>query len=281
MQSIKQDRSKTGFALDILARLPLVIVAIAAVLKLWAVYTGGIFPLAIMFSNTDGALFYSLLGCVEMVFVVLCARAGLRTCLKLQIGFFLVASATAVGLLLYGASSCGCFGALRVPPYAMAILDGGILCYLLSLRFFARLPERQQEKQITMSAEQYGIAAAIVGISAFVLVARHIDDSRSAITSDPVTITDIAVGEERDLSFRVYNRTQYPTEIVGSEKSCSCLTVDLHRVQIPPLGFKDLEVRYRPRVAGESVQKLQLFLSHPSQRWLTLDLRSSVSGGES
>jgi hypothetical protein len=47
MQSIKQDRSKTGFALDILARLPLVIVAIAAVLKLWAVYTGGIFPLAI------------------------------------------------------------------------------------------------------------------------------------------------------------------------------------------------------------------------------------------
>jgi len=91
-----------------------------------------------------------------------------------------------VGDLLLGASSCGCFGAVAIPPWLTLIMDGGLFA---ALWYFggkdSRLEWRAQESSIrVLLAGLWTVAVFMLGFSVGVRAAEKQQDSSGQVHAE-------------------------------------------------------------------------------------------------
>ena len=101
------------------------------------------------------------------------------------------------------------------------------------------------------------------------------------VTTGPVSVEGLVVGEETPCQVVLQNSGTFPVKIVGISKSCTCvLADDVAFASIPPGETLRVSLGVRPKRPGSFHQRLVFFLDSPQQYVVAADILGSVQENE-
>ncbi len=191
-----------------------------------------------------------------------------------------------------GYSSCGCSGNLELPGWMFIIIDVVIVCW------FMRSPGQYLQTVSGLgllrsywSRKTSGVKGRLAGLVLFCLsvVSMQLPAAaplRSILLGEPpigATVTfDGPLTTERELrgTIKITNRSDTSAGIIGVNRSCSCFDFVENPVMKNLAGGESviLPVRIKPKKSGQLHQRVVLFLDHPKQFRLNVDVIKFVSG---
>jgi hypothetical protein len=139
----------------------------------------------------------------------------------IAIGCFTIFLVVSITHVVEGRSSCGCFGALQVTPWATGVLDLGLLGFLVVLP----PPGRFGRERFRVLATACLFTAMAVPVFFF----WNLNASQIQIKVLPETVEFFPIfrGQKAETKVLLKNQSQTKIEIDTVETSCPCLWVNL------------------------------------------------------
>ena len=97
------------------------------------------------------------------------------------------------------------------------------------------------------------------------------------IVAAPVNLGKMVVGEEHAGTVRLVNYSGVPVRVIGSSRSCTCVSLVEDSAEIPAGGSLEIAIKARPTKPGFFHQRLVFFVDHPPQTRVWGDVTSFVS----
>lgn len=139
-----------------------------------------------------------------------------------------------------GESSCGCFGAIQIPPLVTLVFN--ILALLLIVRLRANsflaptgwsaFLRRSVARVVLSCGAAVGFSFVWFGSPWYALMS--LSGEKLAIDSTHIELGDCPAGDKRTVEVRVTNITAEPATIVGVQTTCNCLVPHGLPMTIPP-----------------------------------------------
>jgi hypothetical protein len=196
--------------------------------------------------------------------------------------------------LAMGYGSCGCSGSLEIPAWIFILIDIGIVAWF-ARSTFRRIQMASGWLQLVQvwqawSPETRGCLAGLAVLSS-TLVAMQLPDAaplRAMVLGEPPMQAVVRIdgelvhNKESTGQLKIDNRSGRPAKIVGMSRSCHCLNLveDAFSKTIPANGRITLSLVVKPNKLGPLHQRVTLFLDHPKQFRLNVDVFGSVKGVE-
>ena len=193
-----------------------------------------------------------------------------------------------------GYTSCGCSGSLELPPWVFLLIDVGIVswfagnyaqrCRLIAgWNFLRRI-------WLGWSFEARGRVAGLT-VSSAILIGLQLPFAstlRAMILGEPPIIpvvwtdSQLRISEVSTGHVEILNRSSQSTKIIGVSRSCQC--VDLSEDPISKIirAYEKVSIPLivKPKNIGRLHQRITLFLDHPKQFRVNIDVLGSVRGEE-
>jgi hypothetical protein len=195
--------------------------------------------------------------------------------------------------LMLGYGSCGCSGSLELPAWIFILIDVAIVGWFTisgsqRSRVGAGFGQLVQENWSAWSPEKRGRWAGI-GLFAsliFVLQLPVTGPLRAMVLGEPPLIAtvkvsgDLILNQETTGSVEIWNRSSQPAKIIGISRSCRCfdLVGDPISKIIPANERLSLPLVIKPNKLVLLRQRVELFLDHPDQFRVNVDVFGSVKG---
>jgi hypothetical protein len=217
-----------------------------------------------------------------------------RTMLLVNLAVFAAFGLFSTTRWLLGYRSCGCSGSLELPIWFFVIFDLGLVVWLVILGRRHGLLDNAGSYLVSVwrswSPERRGQFAG-AGLFLAVMVALQmpfVASLKAMILGEPkiqatVVVNDsLKVGEESSGEVELRNVSSVPARIVGVSRSCRCFDLrdDAIALVVPPHSSISRALVIQPRKPGPLHQRVELFLDHPEQFRVAIDLVGTVSGGE-
>ena len=195
---------------------------------------------------------------------------------------------------LMGYGSCGCSGNLELPAWIFILLDIGIVAW-----FTAGSRRRLQVwtglRELTSwwgswSAEKRGQLAGLALFGGMILAIQlpFAAPLRAMALGEPpvqaiVRIDgDLSLNQESNGQVELWNHSSQPAKIVGLSRSCRCF--DLNDSPFSKIISANehitLPLVIKPEKTGPLHQRVELFLDHPKQFRMNVDVFGYVKGVE-
>ena len=163
-------------------------------------------------------------------------------CWVASVLFFSILCMASLYLAIAGQRSCSCFGPIAVNPWWTMLFDSGVISMLVLFR-----PSWTSETRLATSAR----AGAIVGLGAGTillviasfafLVTGDLSAALAHLRGESITVDpgicqlgDGSLGEKKNVSVRLTNRTGHPVRIIGGDYTCPCKTLASLPLTIAP-----------------------------------------------
>jgi hypothetical protein len=195
---------------------------------------------------------------------------------------------------LMGFKSCGCSGFLDIPGWVFGGFDVAIAAKLLAT------PRRRQEAAVGL--EQIltwwkscsgGKRGRFVGLVLFLVSIVFIQlpicaPLRDVILGKPPVQSEIRyegglkLGQRGLIEAKINNHSMFAVEVMGVSKSCRCVATieEPTGKTIPSNENLKLLLAVMPQKTGAFRQRVTLFLNHPKQFRVNIDVVGFVSGDE-
>jgi len=193
---------------------------------------------------------------------------------------------------LMGYGSCGCSGALDIPMWVFGVLDVSIVVWLVMTTwrknsFFQGLKSLQRLWGV-WTPDKRGLVA---GAGLFIAIVLGLQlplasQVRAAVLGEPEIQGFFGAGGELFLDrsspaeIKIWNYSSWPAKIVGVSKSCRCIEFRENPTSrtIPAHNRISLPLTIKPLKFGPLQQRVELFLDHPEQFRVRVDVFGSVKG---
>jgi hypothetical protein len=191
------------------------------------------------------------------------------------LGFFGIVAGVSLYLALVGQTSCGCFGAVAVNPWATLGIDVTATLALLLCRppQSSGLLSPQSKAYSFKTALTVGAALVPMG-GACLLWNDDLDAVLAQLRGEAVTVepalTDVGkgkAGEKRTFSVQLSNRSAKTVRILGGTTSCSCIATNDLPITIAPGATETITVEVRFRGSpGRFQHRYYLYTDADGQR---------------
>jgi hypothetical protein len=209
------------------------------------------------------------------------------------IAFAFFASFAAMRLLL-GYQSCGCSGNLEIPAWVFLLIDVGVVAW------FASSTSRRNQIASGLwklvhgwscwSPEKRGQLAGLGLFASLMFVSQlHVAAPFRAMFfgESPLIATvkmdgELVLEQESRGTVEIWNRSSQPAKIIGLSRSCSCLDFFESPISRRILGNERViwSVKIKPNKLGTLNQRVELFLDHPKQFRVNVNVFGFVKGVE-
>ena len=195
---------------------------------------------------------------------------------------------------LMGYGSCGCSGKLELPAWMFVLLDIGIVTWFIG-RASGRTQVFAGVRELTSwwrdwSPEKRGrlVGLALFGGMVLAIQLPVAAPLRAMALGEPPIQAMVRIDGEltvdRDSTGDVvlWNRSPQPAKIVGLNRSCSCFDFSDNSFSriIPANERLSLPLVIKPEKTGPLHQRVVLFLDHPEQFRVNIDVVGSAKGEE-
>ncbi len=192
-----------------------------------------------------------------------------------------------------GFASCGCTGSISVPPWVFLLIDFAIVSWFVVFKFWRREACRGAINIIKIwNSRSQRMRGLVAGVASFFVLGACLQFPMLAWLNASVflnqPIKSVAMFNDK-LRFEstsvgkvaIYNSSTTSARIVGLWRSCNCLELeDPHGIVIPANGECNLEITVQPIAIGQLRQRAVLFLDHPNQFRLNVNVSGFVDEGK-
>lgn len=191
--------------------------------------------------------------------------------------------AISVYSLLKG-TSCNCFGAADVSPFAMSIFNGLIASIAAgSLLLMRSLRGREYLQFEPLKAFRAVAVFVAVFLGTFVSSKAGIGQSTSQL---PLLVQQnedlkVAFGKQAAVVFHVSNPNRFPVKIVGHKLSCSCLRDIKYPAVIASKGNATIQIQFAGESPGMIDKNFRLFFSGVGLNVVSVSINGHVLPKES
>jgi hypothetical protein len=193
---------------------------------------------------------------------------------------------------MLGYRSCGCSGSIELPGWLFILIDFAIVGWFASsVLKCSQILAGWHHLWGEISSWSPGSRGRLAGLSLFVSLSIGLQlpfaaPMRAAVLGESPIRAAVKVEGELRLNLpgiatvEIWNRSSQPAKIIGFSSSCSCLDL----VQDPvsktiPAGQKlILQLAIKPNKVGPLRQRVELFLDHPKQFRVNVDVFDSIKG---
>jgi hypothetical protein len=193
---------------------------------------------------------------------------------------------------LLGYSSCGCSGKLELPAWLFILIDGGLLASFIATsnqrsrllsgcRVIVSWWHRSPPEKRGRLAGLIVFGGLIIGLQLPITApVRAMVLGESAIVAIVEEDEELLLGQQSHGNVELRNRSSQPAKIVGISRSCRCfdLAEDPTSKIIPANGRLVLPLAIKPNTLGPLHQRVELFLDHPKQFRVNIDVIGFVEG---
>jgi hypothetical protein len=192
---------------------------------------------------------------------------------------------------LLGYTSCGCSGKLELPVWLFILIDVSLLAWFASTSDRRIRLKKGGRELVTwwryLSREAQGRLFGLVIFCGLVLALQMpiAAPLRTTILGEPAILATVDIRETLTLdqqsggTVELRNRSATPATIVGVSRSCRCfdLVEDPISQIIPANGCLLLPLVIKPSKPGSLQERFLLFLDHPKQVRLNIEVVSFVN----
>jgi hypothetical protein len=184
-----------------------------------------------------------------------------------------------------------CAGAFQVPPWLFFGIDiGVVICFFgfeQSRKAILNGMIESLKAVNSLTPARKGQLVGGIGLLV-VFLALQIDafaSVRGSLFGEPMIaarlklVDELTVGDVVHANVMVSNLSNHSATIVGTEKSCSCVDFVSDVIVIPPKSKSLFAISISPEKAGRFHQRLVLFLDHPNQFRMNVDVLGNVLEG--
>ncbi len=189
-----------------------------------------------------------------------------------------------------GQASCGCFGALRVSPWAAFGFDVLMVnTLLLAQPDLQPVWENPRDSLLTATAP---LAGGLLAVAALLALLAHLTFGSTPAALAYLRGERISVhprlldmgqgepGETREGTLELQNWTDQPVRLIGGTADCSCAVTGDLPVNIPPGEARSITVTMRlPSARGMFTRKAFLFTDDDEARTLVFRLTGRINPG--
>ncbi len=191
-----------------------------------------------------------------------------------------------------GYTSCGCAGSMEFPPWTFMMLDLSIVTWFLSSTARRSVEfDGALELLNWWNGWSSGAKGRLAGLILFVSCLGFVQlpiaaPIRAAVLSEPPIQPivqfngELVVGIESIVEVEIWNRFMRPVKIVGMQRSCNCIELPKGTIGeiISGNGRFSLPLVVTPKKSGPMHQRIVLFLDHPLQFRMNIDVLGSTKG---
>ena len=197
--------------------------------------------------------------------------------------FFACAAIYSGWRTMTGAESCGCAGALDIPPWPFFVLDLMIVASLIHLRksWF----DAAKIRGFLFRPDVVGATAGcflVIGLLVFSQTSVGSELADRFMRGYSVTARTASFGvargtESREVDLVLKNRAKTPARIIGFRASCSCVVPDQSAFAVIPAGGElSLPIAVTPEKRGRFHQRVLFYLDTPRQFVVAADITGFV-----
>lgn len=187
--------------------------------------------------------------------------------------------------LASGYQNCGCFGRVTMSQEGSLILNLIVLVVLVAMLRYrdARLSQvvSQGVSDIWNQVKPFRMEAIglTLGLTLFVvLTTSPAKDwttqlwAAQQVTATPLWLDDLVVGTSQQSDVTLTNISNSPVTVVGADKSCGCITLNLKPLVIDPGDEAKLSVLITPTRSGPFHHRLIYFLDSQHQQRVHVEI---------
>lgn len=185
---------------------------------------------------------------------------------------------------MQGFSNCGCAGIVQIPTFVFIILDFSIFAFFsLSIRKTFRPIMRRWWSELS-NASRGRLAAILVFFTAVVILQFPFAASlrnrvffQSPLRAEVVFVGQLELGQQSTCKVAIENVSQHTASVVGVQKSCVCVGIkNILGVEFLPGQSKNITLNLLPNTVGRLHQRIVVFLDHPDQFRMNIDVVGNV-----
>ncbi len=188
-------------------------------------------------------------------------------------GIFLLFLMVSIYNVFIGKQSCGCAGAIEIPPIAVGIFDLVVVGLLWSFGALRRDALDSKSIKNCSQSKFFGTTfGCIVGVGLFVFAqSSYVESTFSSIGSATLVRTTVSdfgvqkVGSEIPVTIKLKNLTSIPLSIIGIQRSCSCIRSSHRPIAIPPDGEALVDFVVHSKNAGKFHQRVVFYTDSKRQ----------------
>jgi hypothetical protein len=202
-----------------------------------------------------------------------------RICLVCIALFFCLGIIHNLYLVIQGETSCGCFGAVQVPPIVSIGID--VICIALCIAALSYSPiNNLRFNDPLFNPFTIGIASLIC--LSFIYTNSHFNimnmlsnNGDVFIDKSIINIGDGILDDKKEVAINVTNGTNMPIRIVGFKSTCDCIVVSNLPVVLPAHSDTSIMLQYKYVGNGSFNKLVRLYVESPSI-WLETRLIGRV-----
>ncbi len=198
----------------------------------------------------------------------------------------------AIVRLAMGYASCGCSGKLELPAWLFITLDIGIVSWFLLPRYnrketiegAGRLVNWWRELTVSARGRFAGLGffVVVIGFLQFPFAGplRAKIFGEQPIQASVYLDENLILGEQKKGRVVIWNQTNHAAKIIGVARSCRCFDLVENPVgeSILPHDRVPFAITIKPNNLGSLRQRVELFLDHPEQFRMNIDVVGFVKG---
>lgn len=263
-----------------------VLLFMTASAKLWMLLTDS-------FAGLRVALPTQVLWC-SVVFEYWLALKNFRATNSILLTFLNVVVFSAFALfgivrLAMGYDSCGCSGNIEIPGWIFVLINVFIIWLLLRSGGIAKLAAGKEETVGFLKSMSSDAKGRLAGICFFGLVLLGLQlpvasPLRAIVFGEPALSAivqfeqPLSVDTEQIGKVEITNGSAFPANLVGINRSCNCFDFVEKPTLIPARSTNTFFAKITPIKSGMMHQRVVLFLDHPEQFRLNVNVVEFVNG---
>jgi len=202
----------------------------------------------------------------------------------LGIAFFGAGAIASLYLWYIGQASCGCYGEVRVHPWASAVVDLGCLAGLLMVR-----PKAQDRAGSSLVPQILRLGLVVAAVLALVgelmyLTTRSPESFLARVRGDVLVVEPNVLnvgsgerGSKKLIAFRLSNYSGNKVTVVGGTSACACVATEKLPVAIDPERTQEIPVIVKfTGSPGRFLRQFILYTDHPDARVLYASFTGEV-----
>ncbi len=196
---------------------------------------------------------------------------------------FLIFLAVSVVRFTLGFRTCGCFGVLEVPQWtSLAVTLSALTLLAVSCgprQIMETYRSGSSEIQAWLAPRQLEILSGSLVLLLFAgMTYQPVKEEitqlffQRPVAASPVLLDDIKLGESHYGKAVLTNTSTSPISVVGAEKSCGCIALDVGRTVIEPGESVTLSFLITPKEVGSFHHRLIYFLDSQQQQRVGVEI---------
>lgn len=216
--------------------------------------------------------------------------------------FLIVLLAVSLARWVLGYVSCGCFGVFKLPKWATPLINvvglGSLAaCFpgweaistsLHRMSIAIGLLHDSETSPADFARRRASLLGAVSGLSlsCVIIGVVLVPDARNVllprlfgdqpIIASPVRFGTMTINKEHVGRMRLENRSSVPARIIGSSRSCTCVSTFDDSAEIPAHGTLEIQIKARPMKAGFFHQRVVICVDHPQQSRCVTDILGNL-----